>query len=177
MAKPGTSAANRVQLIPPLAAALLAGLFGLTGWWIGVGPAEQAVLIARYTARVSLGLFVILYVLGPTRRDWLSAFVTAHLMHFATMVHLAVAIGMHMHPTKLALGLAAYAVPTAVLLIPGDARAKWRTIALDYVWLSFAVTYYHRLFEFPDRHEAGVFAFVLLVAALLARIGLAVRRR
>ena len=163
--------------MPPLAAAVLAAVFGLAGWWIGVGPAEQAVLIARYTARVSLGLFVVLYVLGPARSEWLSAFVTAHLIHFATMVHLAMAGGVHMHPAELALGLAAYAAPTAVLLVPGDGRAAWRTIALDYVWLSFAVTYYHRLFEFPERHAAGVFAFVLLVTALVARIGLAIRRR
>lgn len=154
----------------PAVAVLLCAIAAGVGWAKGVGAVEQAVLIARFTARVSLGFFLILYVIGPTARTWLTAFTLAHLIHFATMVHLFAAMAKAPHTHELIFGCLAYAAPVAVLLVPGNARAWWRRLALDYVWLSFAVTYYHRLFEFPERHDAGVFAFVMLLIALALRL-------
>ena len=129
-------------------------------------------LVARYTARVSLGLFVVGYAWPAIGRDrrWLGAFVVAHLVHFATMVALVSHFPRAPHPHELALGVVAYAWPTAMLLVPGQAETRWRRWGLHYVWLSFAVTYFHRLFEFPERRAAGAFAFALIVGAALMRI-------
>lgn len=162
-----------------LVAAPLASLAaGAIGWTGGTTATDQAVLVARYTARVSLAVFVAGYVWPPISRDrrWLGAFVAAHLIHFAAMVVLITRFPLAPHPHELALGVVAYAWPLAMLIVPGDAQARWRRWGLHYVWLSFAVTYFHRLFVFPDRKAAGAFAFVLLIAALLMRI-VAVRRR
>jgi len=116
-------------------------------------------------------------VTGPSARTWLLAFTLAHLVHFATMVHLFATTGKPPQLHELIFGCLAYAAPVAVLLVPGNARAWWRRLALDYVWLSFAVTYYHRLFEFPERRAAGVFAFVVLMVSLVLRVTVALRRR
>lgn len=163
------------MMLPALAVA--AALAAIAAGHASVdGPTEQAVLVARYSARVSLALFVVAYVLGPARRTWLLSFVLAHLIHFATMVHLFATVGPVPRTHELMLGGLAYAVPLAAWLVPGDAHARWRQYALDYVWLSFAITYYHRLFEFPDRRAAGAFAFVFLLAALAARLVVARRQ-
>lgn len=168
---------RRAPLALPALAIVLAVVAATVGWASGVGEVEQAVLIARFTARVSLGFFLILYVIGPAARTWLLAFTLAHLIHFATMIHLFAVTGKPPHLHELIFGCLAYAAPVVVVLVPGDAHARWRQVALDYVWLSFAITYYHRLFEFPDRHAAGVFAFSVLMVSLILRVTVALRRR
>lgn len=177
-----------------LAAVILSlGAAGI-GWWLGQTPDDRAILIARYTARVSLGLFLITYISGPLVRGWpspatraldrewarwVAAFLIAHMVHFATMIYLLADDLMAAKPRVLIFGTLAYVMPLVmVLTFPRGASGwqKWlRRISLHYVWLSFAVTYYHRLFSHPDRHEAGVFAFTLLAGALAIRLVAAMR--
>lgn len=178
-----------------LAVALALAAIG-AGAALGDDTIDQAVLIARYTARVSLGFFTIVYISGPLWRGWptprtqaldaqwgywLMAFLIAHLIHFAAMMILFATKEVDQRLHVLAVGPFVYLVPLIMVLTlrRGDETwQKWlRRISLHLVWISFAATYYRRLWSHPDRRAAGVFAFVLLTGMLAVRLAAAVKTK
>lgn len=177
------------------AALLLATAVVAIGWRTGTGPVEQAVLAARYSARVSLGLFLIAYLgapiarlrsgrggyrPGPVRRRWFVAFALAQLAHLVTMVALFAVERRVPHPATLAgggLGAMLLVAMLATLNGRGRTAVRLRRTGLDYLWLTFAATYVGRLFDQPDRRADAVFALVLITVAGAIRLMAAFRTR
>lgn len=165
----------------------------------GDGPVEQAMLAARYTARVSLALFLPLYLAaalarlapGPAsaalvrdRRWWGLAFALAHVIHLAALVTYFRLSGDPPHMLTLVGGGFGYAVLAAMTVsslspvrpAAGLWRGRLHAFGLHYLWLVFAFTYFGRLFDRPDRFVQGAIGFAVTIAAGAIRL-LAARRR
>jgi methionine sulfoxide reductase heme-binding subunit len=150
-------------------------------------------LIARWTARAALPLFLITYAAssllrrwpGPAtkalvrrRRHWGLGFALAHTIHL-------VALGINIIEVQqqaldiLSGGAAAYAILYLMVLTSTDAaqRAlgrgwKWlHRVGIHYIWLVFFVAYGGRaLGADPAARPEGVIASMLLIAALALRL-------
>jgi methionine sulfoxide reductase heme-binding subunit len=170
---------------------------GLTG---GYDVPAAANLIARWTARAALPLFLATYTassllrrwpspatkaLVRNRRHWGLGFALAHTIH---LIALGVNISWY-NPRPLDTlsgGAAAYAILYLMVLTSTDAaqRAmgkgwKWlHRIGIHYIWLVFLVAYGGRAVGHdPTARPEGIIASALLLGALGLRVAVWLRAR
>lgn len=150
-------------------------------------------MAARYTARLSFFLFLIVYMISPLtrvvtdipllqtarreRRGLGLAFAGAHFVHLGALI---TAIALSDKPPALLtviFGGFGYVLIAAMALTSNDAAVRrlgvnWRrlhTFGLHYVWFIFAITYARRIAAFPDMLEYKVL-LGLAFAALAFRV-------
>jgi DMSO/TMAO reductase YedYZ heme-binding membrane subunit len=168
---------------------------------IGLGladtPVEQARLAARYTARFSVTIFLVVFVvsswnrLAPSaasrflrkrRRALGLAFATAHTIHLGALVSYHVLAGEVPDPTTLIVGGGAYVAMFAMVATSNDASVRalgrnWvRLHKLGIYWLWFVFTFSYGGRVFGGKPEFAPF-FVLLLAGLGLRIAAARARK
>ncbi len=167
-----------------------------TGFALGSTHEEQWLLAARYTARLSFPLFLVVFLstawnqLAPSaasrwvakrRRSFGLAFATAHTIHLGALATYLSMIGEHPAPQRLAVGGAAYLGMFLMVATSTDGAVRrlgrqWRTlhrVGLYLLWFVFAFTYSNRV---ATRGAAYLPQLVLVFAALGVRI-VAWRRR
>lgn len=155
--------------------------------------AEGWQMAARYTARVSFLVFMLVYLTAPLaqlfpawtpikreRRGVGLAFAGAHFVHLAALLTYLQVSG---HPPALltiTLGGFAYVLIALMALTSNDAAvrrlgpANWRrlhTFGLHYTWFIFAATYARRVAANPDMPEY-VALLALAASALVIRLGI-----
>lgn len=180
------------RLVPiGIAAALAFGAFGL-GFAAGGGGAEQLLLAARWTARVSFPIFILAYSasslvrLWPAdlwkgvlrrRRQWGLGFALAHTVHLAALAWYNVAIQQVPAVQTLLGGGLAYGLMFAMAATSNDASQRamgvwWKrlhTAGIHWIWFIFAFSYFGRLFD-PGRWMQGAVLFPICLAALGLRL-------
>lgn len=151
----------------PLACGLLAGLGALyLGLGQGTTEPEAWKYAARYTARVGLPIFLLIYAassllrLAPSnltkalvrdRRWWGLAFATTHTVHFYALYMAVTTRGDSL--TLLAPGAVAYLAILAMALTSNDAAIKamganWKRLhraGIHIIWLVFFLAYAKRI--------------------------------
>lgn len=186
------------QIWLPLGGAMLAAGAVVIGHGLGGDTDRDALLAARYTARASFALFLIVYLAGPLvtlkpgevtrgiardRRWWGLAFAAAHFIHLAALIRFFVVSGEEPKLLTVVGGGFGYVVLAAMAATSTDRAQRvlgswWNrlhTFGLHYLWFVFAFSYFGRLFD-PARQEQGIAGFGLAIAALILRI-VAARRR
>ena len=164
----------------------------------GDAPAGQALLAARWTARVALPLFLIVYLIGPvsrlwpgrvdprwlrSRRDWGLAFAIAMGVH---LIALAINV-LGFAPRTLASvagGGVAYVLLTAMAATSNTAMMRrmgpwWKRLhrtGIHVVWLVFLISYSSRIPR-PGYEATGTIGAPLVAAAGLIRFAAWVRTR
>ena len=183
---------------PLCAAAALAALGAIAiGFALVADRAEEWLLAARFTARLSFPLFLLVFVSTPwnqlapsaasrfvakRRRSFGLAFATAHTIHLGALATYLHVIGEHPAPQRLAVGGAAYLGMFLMVATSNDASVRalgrrWRTLhrtGLYLLWFVFAFTYTNRV---VSRGAEYVPQLVLVYAALGLRIAAWRRRR
>ena len=156
-------------------------------------PSDQALLAARWTARVSLPLFLIVYLVRPwhslmpsrhsrailaNRRHWGLGFALSHTIHLAALL---VNITMFRPRSfdELLAGMAAYAL-LYVMVLTSNRKAQrllgrwWKrlhTLGIHYIWfIFFAGRVFRATGENPAYHLAAWAQIALLLAALAIRV-------
>lgn len=159
----------------------------LIGHGLADTPVEQWRLAARYTARFSVLIFLVVFVasswnrLAPSaasrfvlkrRRALGLAFATAHTIHLGALVTYNVMAGEMPSPTTLIVGGGAYVAMFAMVATSNDASVRalgrnWvRLHKVGIYWLWFVFT-----FSYGGRVFGGKLEFLPLFAALLAGLG------
>lgn len=178
--------------------ALGAGIAAL-GYVGHEGGAMGWLMAARYTARLSFALFLIVFLVSPMARafggDTLRSalrerrglglgFAAAHYVHLAALTGALIAFREAPAMPTLVFGGLAYVLMTAMVATSNDAAvrrlgpANWKrlhTFGLYYIWFIFAVTYLRRVMRSPEMTEYWVLLAIAL-AALAFRLT-ATRRR
>ena len=190
---------GRAAAIAPFcaAAALGASILVLVGHGLADTPLEQWRLAARYTARFSFPIFLLVFVasswnrLAPSalsrllvrrRRALGLAFATAHTVHLGALVTFNAIAGVVPTPATLLVGGGAYAAMFAMALTSNDASVRrlgrnWvRLHKAGIYWLWFVFTFSYGGRVFGGKPEFAPF-FALLVAGLGVRIAAARARR
>jgi DMSO/TMAO reductase YedYZ heme-binding membrane subunit len=178
-------------------AAIGATLVALFGYSMGAAPDERWLLAARYTARLSFPIFVLVFVssswnrLAPIRvsrflvrrrRALGLAFATAHTIHLGALVTANVVAGKRPDAVTLLVGGGAYLVMFAMVATSTDAAVRrlgrnWlRLHKLGIYWLWFVFTFSYAGRTFGNQPEFAPF-FGLALAALALRIAAARVRR
>lgn len=177
-------------------AAIGATLVALVGYSMAAVPEERWLLAARYTARLSFPIFVLVFVasswnrLAPSgvsrflvqrRRALGLAFATAHTIHLAALVTYNVVAGERPGAVTLLAGGGAYLVMFAMALSSNDAAVRllgrnWlrlHKVGIYWLWFVFTVSYAKRTFgalpEFAPLFGLAVAALALRIAASRAR--------
>jgi methionine sulfoxide reductase heme-binding subunit len=177
----------------PIWLALLLSLASVAvGWSFGGNPADDAMFAARYTARVSFPLFILVYVAAPMqrlrpsdfwrsivrrRRQWGLGFALAHTIHLIALAYRSIEfLGMPALQSLLGGGLA-YALMFAMAATSNDASMRalgiwWKRLhraGLHWIWFIFAFSYLKRIFD-PGMAMQGLILFPICVIALGIRI-------
>lgn len=190
---PATASKQRPGRAATIALCCAAAALGATaavaiGFGLADTPVEQWRLAARYTARFSVTIFVIVFVasswnrLAPSavsrfllkrRRALGLAFATAHTIHLGALVTYNVVAGEVPNATTLIVGGGAYVAMFAMAATSNDASVRalgrnWvRLHKVGIYWLWFVFT-----FSYGGRVFGGKPEFLPLFAALLAGLGL-----
>lgn len=198
-ATPSTQRLGRAATIAAFcaAAALGATIAVAIGLGLADTPVEQWRLAARYTARFSVTIFLVVFVasswnrLAPSaasrfvlkrRRAMGLAFATAHTIHLGALVAYNVLAGEVPNAVTLAGGGGAYVMMFAMAATSNDASVRalgrnWvrlHKVGIYWLWFIFTFSYGGRVFG--GKPEFAPF-FVLLVAGLGLRIAAARVRR
>ena len=195
---PSQAVLRRSSWIPAFcaAAAIGATFVALVGYSVGATPEERWLLAARYTARLSFPIFVLVFVasswnrLAPSRvsrflvqrrRALGLAFATAHTIHLAALVTRNVVAGERPGAVTLLAGGSAYLVMFAMALSSNDSAVRllgrnWlrlHKVGIYWLWFVFTVSYAKRTFgalpEFAPLFGLAVAALALRIAASRAR--------
>lgn len=181
-----------------LAAVLAFGAIAI-GFALGTDTADQWLLAARYTARVSFPIFLLTYAasslvqLWPQpiwkavlrhRRQWGLGFAFAHTVHLGALAWFNIVIQNMPGLQSLLGGGLAYGLMYLMALTSNDASQValgiwWKrlhTIGIHWIWFIFAFSYFGRLFD-PDRWMQGAILFPMCLAALGLRIAVAISVR
>jgi methionine sulfoxide reductase heme-binding subunit len=187
------------RMVPVALCASLAFAAIGVGFALGSDSADQWLLAARYTARVSFPIFLLTYCasslvrLWPLpiwkgvlrhRRQWGLGFAFAHSVHLGALAWFNIVIQNMPGLQSLLGGGLAYGLIYAMGLTSNDASQKalgiwWKrlhTFGIHWIWFIFAFSYFGRLFD-PDRWQQGAVLFPLCLAALGLRIAAAVSAR
>lgn len=191
---------SRTAHVVPFAAA---GALSLTALIIaavsGNGIEDMAKLAARYTARASFTVFLIVYLasslfrlwrdgttiaLVKRRRQWGLAFALSHTIHLAALAWYSIAFQHAPRLTTLLGGGLGYALLYAMVLTSNDASQRamgiwWKrlhTVGTHWLWFIFTFSYFGRIFGPADLRVQGMILFPLCLAALAIRV-LAARKR
>jgi DMSO/TMAO reductase YedYZ heme-binding membrane subunit len=155
--------------------------------------AEQALLAARWTARVAVPVFLVVYLAKPLLRLWPSQ-TMRELLRYRRQWGLAFALSMTIHLGALlvnilvfqprglgeiAAGIVAYAMIYIMAATSNDRSVKrmgrwWRYIhraGLHYIWLIFFGSRLQRAIgEDPAYHASALIMAIVLLVALLIRL-------
>lgn len=153
--------------------------------------AEEWMFAARWTARVSVLLFAIVFasaglarlagggahLLVRQRRGLGLAFAAAHFVHLAALSTWFAVSGQRPPIVTIVGGGLAYLLIAAMALTSTDAAQRrlgrwWKRLHLTgiwYVWLIFFQSYLGRVLEGGDRVPQGIYGLSLLLIALLLR--------
>ncbi|MES2289357.1 MAG: hypothetical protein V4530_06435 [Pseudomonadota bacterium] len=192
-ARPDPANSRTAHIVPfVVAGALSLAALGIAAA-SGTGIEEQAKLAARYTARASFAIFLIVYLasslfrlwrdggsiaLVKRRRQWGLAFALSHTIHLAALAWYSITFQHAPRPTTLLGGGLGYALLYAMVLTSNDAsqRAmgiwwKWlHTVGIHWLWFIFTFSYFGRIFGPPDMRVQGMILFPVCLAALALRI-------
>lgn len=185
------------RLTAPLALAGTALALGIAAWFVATTPGGALgwQLAARYTARTSFTLFMIVYLIAPiititpefaeslktVRRGLGLAFAGAHFVHLGALVMYFQVSGDTPKTSSLVGGGLAFVLIGLMAITANDAAvrmlgaANWRrlhTFALHYVWLIFVITYAGRVARYPEMPEYAALlatAFAALAIRIAAR--------
>ncbi|MBI1238721.1 MAG: hypothetical protein GC199_05195 [Alphaproteobacteria bacterium] len=198
----------RSDLASPRPAAVGAAFFAFLGSAIGFAVAGGSLLAhgtenwgwqmaARYTARASFLLFILVYLarpiatalgaaLGPrilaARRGLGLQFATAHFVHLGALVTYLIVSETPPSPLTALFGGLGFVVLAAMVLTANDSGRQrlgeraWQrlhVLGLHYLWFIFAFTYFGRIQRAPEMAEYWV---LLAVALTLPVIRLAAGR-
>jgi methionine sulfoxide reductase heme-binding subunit len=169
---PESALAHPVSTTGRLCAATALGALLAVGYaqYGGASPAESWQLAARYTARFSFMVFLLVFLARPwnslapstlsrtlllRRRSLGLAFATAHSVHLAALTTFFVVKGTRPAPITVIVGGGAYLTLYAMAATSSDAAVRllgrnWRrlhTFGVYYLWFVFAFTYGARTFE------------------------------
>jgi methionine sulfoxide reductase heme-binding subunit len=174
----------------PLLIAFAAALAALAaGMLLRSGHADQWLLAARYTARASFAVFIIVYcassllrlwpndwtkLLVRRRRQWGLGFALAHTIHLGALAYYNIVILNMPGLQSLLGGGLAYALMFLMALTSNNASMKamgvwWKrlhTAGIHWIWFIFAFSYFGRLFD--ERVLQGA----ILLPISLAMLGL-----
>ena len=177
----------------PLLIAFAAGVAAIAlGATVGADALEQSRLAARWTARVSFLVFLIVYCapaatqLFPSpvtkavlrrRRQWGLAFALAHGIHLAALTHYMLLSGEGRPVPVWILTGTAYALTFALALTSNDAsqrllRRWWKRLhrtGIHYIWFIFLLSYASRIPD-PARMHIGLVFVPIVLAALGLRL-------
>jgi methionine sulfoxide reductase heme-binding subunit len=177
---------------PLVLAGVLATAGVLVGFMLGSDYAEQWLLAARYTARASFAVFLIVYCvslllrLWPSettksliryRRQWGLGFALAHTIHLAALAYYNIII-LNMPGLQALLGGGlAYGLMFVMAATSNNASMRrlgiwWKRIhimGIHWIWFIFTFSYFGRLFD-PERWMQGAVLFPLCMAALGLRV-------
>lgn len=181
------------QRATPLAAGALCGLGAVAlGQIIGQGPAEQALLAARWTARAALPLFLVAYLasslmrlwpgditraLMRRRRQWGLGFALAHSIHLVALAHNVLVFGPARPWQSLVGGGIAYAMIYVMALTSNNWSMRrlgrnWKRLhraGIHYTWLIFTLSYAGR---FSDGDPDHFLTALVLTPVMFAALGL-----
>lgn len=184
---------RRASRLIPLGLALFCALAAIAvGLSLGAGPTDGWQLAARYTARVSAGLFLLVFLMAPlarspaapavrpllpNRRYWGLSFALAHAIHLGALITFFQVSGQAPPLPTLIVGGVGYMLVAFMALTSTDrARAamgrSWtrlHTFGLYYVWFVFTITYALRIPD-DDRGVIGLVGLPVFVLALALRL-------
>lgn len=185
------------RLTAPLALAGVALALAVAAWFVATTPGEALgwQLAARYTARTSFTLFIIVYLIAPIaaimpefsaglksmRRGMGLAFAGAHFVHLGALVTYFQVSGDTPQISTVIGGGLAFVLIGLMAITANDAAvrtlgaANWRrlhTFALHYVWFIFVVTYAGRVARYPNMPE-----YVALIAVAFAALAIRLAAR
>ena len=158
----------------------------------GHTPAEQALLAARWTARVALPVFLIAYLassllriwpseltksLVRRRRQWGLGFALAHTIHLIALAINVLVFGPSREPETLVGGGLAYVFILFMALTSNNWSMKklgknWKRLhiaGIHYIWLIFAISYASRLGD-PEKFLTGAVFTPVMLGALGVRL-------
>lgn len=177
---------------PLIVAAALAGLGLLAGFLLGHDYETQWLLAARYTARASFAVFLIVYSassllrLWPNemskglvryRRQWGLGFALAHTIHLAALAYYNILL-LNMPGLQALLGggmayglmfVMAATSNTASMRALGIWWKRIHTLGIHWIWFVFTFSYFGRLFD-PERWTQGAVLLPFCLGALGLRI-------
>ncbi|MEP6786523.1 MAG: hypothetical protein ABI898_12415 [Sphingomonadales bacterium] len=159
----------------------------------GVGADGQAMLAARYTARVSFAVFLVVYLASSLwrlrrneltrtilrrRRQWGLAFALSHTIHLAALAWFTIGFQHAPRMTTLLGGGLGYALMFAMVLTSNDASQRmmgiwWKrlhTAGIHWLWFIFAFSYLGRILGPPDMRLQGMILFPVALAAIGLRL-------
>lgn len=184
-----TNPIRRHTVILALTGTLAGAGVAILAWWAHGQGVEGLLMAARYTARLSFALFLMLFVARPLpgflqaywplreRRGLGLAFAGAHAVHLAALVWVIAASGRPAAVVTVIFGGFGYVLLAAMALTSTDAAQRalgvwWHRLhrfGLYYLWFIFAVTYLRRILGRPDMAEYWIL-LGLAVAALAIRL-------
>ncbi len=202
--KKDLSVAARSPLVAraaPLVIAFAAGIAAIAlGASLGSNGLEQARLAARWTARVSFLVFLIVYCapamtrLSPSpltkallgrRRQWGLAFALVHGIHLVALTHYMRLSGEGRPVPVWILTGTAYVLVFALAVTSNDAsqrrlRRWWKRlhqIGLHFIWLVFLLSYASRIPDSARMHIGLVFTPIAFAALGLRFVARRARQR
>lgn len=158
----------------------------------GHTPSEQALLAARWTARVALPVFLLAYLassllriwpseltksLVRRRRQWGLGFALAHTIHLIALAINVLVFGPSREPETLLGGGLAYVFILVMALTSNNWSMKklgknWKRLhvaGIHYIWLIFAISYASRLGD-PEKFLTGAVFTPVMLGALGVRL-------
>lgn len=178
-----SSPARHITLPLALAGTALGCGVALLAWWGHGGGTDGIAMAARYTARLSFALFLVVFLARPLsasapwlireRRGLGLAFAGAHFVHLAALVAAVMAFDGPPALLTVVFGGFGYVLLTAMVLTSNDAAVRtlgprvWRrlhTFGLYYLWFIFTVTYLRRVMGRPDMVEYWILLMIAAVA-------------
>lgn len=187
------------RFAPIILAAIVTAKALMVAALLGIDASEQLRLAARYTARASFAVFLVVYTasslvrLWPNnwtklilryRRQWGLGFAFAHTIHlFALTAFNVFVLNMPSGQALLGGGLA-YGLMFVMAATSNDASVKamgiwWKRthfIGIHWLWFVFAFSYFGRIFD-PATYIQGVLFFTLCLGALGLRVWVWMRSR
>ena len=177
---------------PIVVAGVLAVAGVIVGFMLGDDYREQWLLAARYTARASFTVFLIVYSassllrLWPSattkslvrhRRQWGLGFALAHTIHLGALAYYNIIILNMPGLQSLLGGGLAYGLMFVMAATSNNASMRmmgrwWKrihTLGIHWIWFIFTFSYFGRLFD-PERWAQGAVLFPLCLAALGLRV-------
>ncbi len=164
----------------------------MAGLWLGADHSEHWLLAARYTARASFAVFLIVYSASSLlriwpvaaskwlvryRREWGLGFALAHTIHLVALAYYNIIILNMPGLQALVGGGLAYGLMFVMAATSNTASMRrlgrwWKrihTAGIHWIWIIFTFSYFGRLFD-PELRIQGALLFPLCLAALGLRI-------
>lgn len=178
--------------VPIVAAFIASSIAVALALWAGSDLIQQSQIAARWTARASFLVFLVVYTasamvrLFPApatkavlrrRRQWGLGFALSHTIHLAALINYLALSGEQRPPGVLIGGGLGYALMFAMALTSNDTSQRmlgrwWKRlhrVGIHYIWFIFLFSYAGRLAD-TDRIWTGLVFTPLALAALGLRL-------